>query len=255
MQEISTLSDLMKKNHSSDTPPVSLDDILEESQTLAWITANGKTILLAVFGVFLLAIIAYKMAFAGAEKNEYNFITAENDYQLFLSKGQPESLQRLDALMTAYPELHAKYDALIAQNLISQGKIEEALPYAIPSLKSTNQENAPFYSAYAQTSLLIGEKKFEESLTKALNLKHLIEKEAPAFSGSLLYGVNLIRIGMLQNQLGLLKDETELWKEWKKYAALNHSSQEFNGLLHSFLEGKVSLDTYIEARQKELEKS
>lgn len=244
----------MKKSQSTDVNKLALVDVLEENQTFQWITENGKTVFAAFLGILVISIAVYKMAFAGAEKSEYAFINAENDYQLYIAKGQPENLQKLNTLMTAHPELHAKYDALIAQNFISQDKTDQALPYATPSIKRTETENSPFYSAYSQGSLLIGEKNYKEALSQALSLKQLMEKDANGNYGDILYGLNLIRIGMLQKELGLFQDEAVLWQEWKQYASLNKDSPKFNYLMNYFQEGKISLINYIEAREKLIEK-
>lgn len=244
----------MKKNQSSKVNKLALIDALEENPTVLWITENGKTLFFTFLGVLAISVAIYKLAFAGAEKNEYAFITAENDYQLYINKGQPETLQKLNVLITDHPELHAKYDALIAQNLINQGNTEHALPYAAPSIKRTVAENSPFYSTYSKTSLLIGERKYEEALPEALSLKTHMENDANGNYGDILYGLNLIRIGMLQKELGLLQDEALLWKEWKKYAILNKDAPEFKRLMNYFQEGKISLINYIEHREKLIEK-
>ncbi len=247
----------MKKNHSSDTTPVnnmSLADVLEESSTLQWLTHHGLTLFFTLLGALVAAILIYKMAFGASEKSASTFINAENAYQSFISKNHPEDLQKLNALIKEHPELHAKYDALIAQDLISQGKTEAALPYAQPSLKRTNTENSPFYISYAESSLLIGEKKYAEALSAALALKDLMKKDATGNYGDILYGLNIIRIGMLQKELGLAKDEAALWKEWKDYAVLNKDNPEFKNLTNYFQEGKISLIDYIEVREKLIEK-
>ena len=84
-------------------------------------------------------------------------------------------------------------------------------------------------------------------MEKAIALKSkLLEK--PESATALLFASNLLRVGVLQGQLGLKADESATWQEWKEYANNPLYSIGFERVVNIFRDGKVSLNEYIESR-------
>jgi len=268
----------MKKNHQTDNAAVieklDLADTLEENSIIQWIVNNIGT-LLFVSGALLTALaLIYRFVFADFVKSEESFINAETTYQSFLKTQEPakklELLSLLTTLMSRYPELHAKYDGAIAQHLISQGMLAEALPFANLAIQRTDAENAPFYSSFAKSTLLIAESRYEEALAQATELHTLLSEQlkkqdhqANLTSNSPLFAYNLLRIGMLQKQLNLKDQELKTWNAWKRLSAESNDTKSnsvikgdaFQKINNYFQDGKINLNNYIETRENLLRKS
>lgn len=233
----------------------SFEENFEDNRFIHWILSNGKNILISFFVFVALFFIAYRVLFGSIVKSEHDFINAENDYQRLLTEKNQgalqETLQKLEINLKAHPELHAKYDALIARRLIAVGNVQEALPFALNAISRTEVENAPYYSDYSKTSLVIAESNYTQALQNSLKLKEaLIANEANEF----LFALNLLRIGMLQQQLKLEKDELATWNEWgNKFS--NKNNEVFQKLVDYSIIGQVSLTNYIETRKENLRKS
>lgn len=273
----------MKKTQKLNViPPTnqhSWSDTLEEHPFVQWMTANGKIILYVIVGLFLLGIMIFRFVMGSNASSEADFITAEKEYRLFAAPSkegndpatQANALKTLNTILAAHPELHAKYDGSIAEILLIRGENSQASDYAVPAIQRTTQENEPFYKGYAQTTLVIADGKYEQALKESNTLKDQMIKQGQELQdtpekiqfSTLLYALNLLRIGMLQQQLALNTDELATWKEWKD---LIHKSE--TGALPKYLdgqlflsfdnlltEGEASFANYIEAREKILIKN
>lgn len=250
----------MKNNQSrgNSMEKIPLADIFAENNLVHWISENGKTILILFLAVVTLFFVAYRLSSGYIVKSELNYINAENEFQRFIAEkngpSMQESLNKLNAMLLAHPELHAKYDGLIAEKLLATANTEESLPFANAAINRTLSENSPFYSDYSTTTLLIAEQKYEEALKNSLNLKELLSKNNDASNG-LLFAFNFLRIGILQQQLGLEKDELATWNEWKTATNSKVNKESFEKLTNHFNIEKLSLTNYIETREKLLRKS
>lgn len=268
----------MKKNHQNDTTAIveklDLADALEENNVIQWIVNNIGTLIFVSVGLVLALSLIYRFAFADFVKSEESFINTETTYQAFLKAKEPSKkldlLSRLNAEISRHPELHPKYDGALAQYLINQGMLVEALPFANMAIKRTDSENSPLYSSFATTTLLIADARYEEALTQAIKLNTLLNEQLKKqnsqenlASNSALLAYNLLRVGMLQQQLKLKDQELKTWNEWKSLAAQSNDLQSnaaisgdaFQKINNYFQDGKINLDNYIEARQNLLRKS
>jgi hypothetical protein len=251
----------------------SWSDSLAEHPLIHWATENGKALLYGFITLILLGILAFRFILGSSADAEADFINADKQYLLFLNSSKEgnaaaaaTALQSLNKLMTAHPELHAKYEGPIAEMLLIRGENAEAIQYAAPAIQRTSDENDPFYGAYAKTSLTIASDKFDQALQEALALQELMIKQGKEFEekpeklpfSTLLYSFNLLRIGMLQQQLGLRTEELKTWQEWKDLMRRSRDGslpRYLDGRLfmtfdHLLTEGSATFANYIEAREK-----
>lgn len=257
----------------------SWSDTLEEHPVIQWAVANGKTLLYVFLGIVLGSILIFRFVSGGSAVSEADFLNAEKEYLLLAAPsaegndagGQATALNALSRIMAAHPELHAKYDGLVAEILLINGENAKAREYATSAIKRTAPENDPFYTSYAQTTLEIADGKYEEALKAALSLKDQMTTQGLALQdtpekiqfSTLLYSFNLLRIGMLQQQLALHADELKTWDEWKGLMRKSEEgslpnyldSQLFMSFNHLLSEGNTSFANYIEAREKILKNS
>lgn len=269
----------MKKNPKLQVLPETdsnWSDQIADHPLILWIANNGKILLYSLLGLVLLTTLGYRLLSSGKAASEANYIQADKDYIEFANpqtvpEKKEQAYERLINTISYYPDLHAKYDGLLAQALLIQNQPEKALLYANSALKRTSEANDPFYSSYASATILVAENKKEEALKKAQTLKEQMIAQGTERSnnpeqiqfGTLLYAMNLLRIGMLQQDLSLNNEELATWQEWKELARKSQESSlppYLDGnLFLSFEqvlgEGQSTFANYIDARENALKNS
>lgn len=260
----------MKKHSTSDSSApfsslpletVDLSESMVDHRFVSWLSQYGLLALAALLTILVGSLLIYKVSFGATQKSEQDFIKADNYFTIFQGNAKEsldvaaaqDALNQLKALIQKHPELHAKYDGLIAQTLLNRNEIAQAQEFANLAIARTASENDPFYSDYAKTTLLIGEQNYQDSLTRALALQQQMEESISSLNvkpaGEALFALNLLRIGMLQQQQGILAEELKTWNKWDAWLAQNKN---FAAQLDQFGEGKISLLHYINARKKAL---
>lgn len=227
---------------------------MEENIFLSKLLEYGRVLLYVLLGLIIAGILIYRFSSTRQEQQEADYWAAEKEFRALAGAENlnEEALAKLSAIIERHPALHEKYDALLAQILLDHGKISEALPFATKAIDRTQQENLPFYSDFANTTLLITEKQYETALKNSILLKEKMQsqnlKREERQYGDTLFALNFLRIALLQQQLGLKKEELNTWQEWKKLA--NTSGFEQQKVL--FSEGRISLIDYIASREEAL---
>lgn len=241
---------------------------LDEAQILAWLARNSKNLLYALLAIFAFIFFVYQVSSSRSSRAETDYIKAANAFfQFSRGKNEEESLNELIALMKRYPELHAAYDAPVAQALLNQNQWAEAKPLALATLKRTASDVLAGYREFSKISLMVAEQKYQEALTQAQAFQKQLASQLNETADSSqtlglteLFALNLLRIGMLQQQLGNREGELQTWQEWKAYAGLDSSSPEnvkinntaFRELVQQLAQGAVSLPDYFSYRQQSL---
>lgn len=265
---------LSLKNHEIPLEKSNLPDYFDEGRLTDWLSEHGKNILYGLAGLLGTIILVYAFSSAQTNKSEQEYIQAANDFASFSraydsqnSGLAAEALTRLNTVLSQHPELHATYDGAIAQILLNHGQTKEALPYAQSTLTRVKSNNLPFYTDYAQNTLLISQTNFKQALENTLALQQkmkeaLINPSAERSFGDELFALNLLRIAMLQQEQGDKAAEFQTWQEWKQYAGLNsnHTTnlkvnpQAFRAVIQQLATGSFSLPDYISYRESILKK-
>lgn len=248
MSKQSTSSSTLKQN------PFNSD--WTENPLIDWLSANRQTILYVLLALFALIILSYRWIASRTLKAETDFFQAQVDFTRFQDKtlkpaewqSSQEDLQRLDTLMAAHSDLHAKYDGLIAQSLLIQNQADQAHPYAQGAFERTAKDEIDLYHDYSQISLLIGQGNYQGAVQQSLELKEKLS-QMPLANENRLYLFNLIRLAMLYQQLNQPKEERQAWNELQEYSATVESLAVIN---QAFKEGNASLQSYVEERKREL---
>lgn len=266
----------MKKQQNQVNPILEKLDFSEgwdDNFYIQWLMRNSKAILSTLLILAALILIFARISSGGNKKAESDYFNAENNYAIYARgiKGntdpaiRKEALEKLRLILDRRPDLHAKYDGLLAQALLIQGDPELASLYENRALKRTEADHLSYYANYAKNTLLIGNQHYAEALKNSILLKEEILKNAvlarehpeQKMFGDLLFAYNLLRIAMLQNAIGSKEGELVAWKEFKGYAGLTADrpseglieESAFGILLDHFQEGKVSLMNYIDYRE------
>ena len=253
------------KQEAPITETNSLSDFLAESPIIQWISDNGRNLLWILLAFLASALLLYKIFGGSSTKTESDYFKAEGEFSVFENsadpKAQNEALSKLSALLTRYPDLQPKYDGLVAQTLLNRNEVKEALPFANRTLSRTGKDHLPFYADYAHATLSISQEKYDDALKQAQTLKekmisHAKENGDEKEFGDALYLFNLLRIAMLNQQLGNKEEELRAWQEFKQSAVQRQGegyfvqSDLFENVIKKLQEGKASLLNYIEAREK-----
>ncbi len=208
-----------------------------------WVISTRNLIRYGISTVLGLTLLISYAAFHKPE-HQIDYLNAQTAFHEW-ENGNEEKLTSLEQMLHKHPELHAKYDALIANHLLSIEKGLEAKGYALRTLKRTSAA-APYHTRYAKTSVAISEGKYKEALSESEQLKLDLQSQEGT---KVLFGFNLLRIAALQRELGNYEAEQTELKELQQYLADNKKDQELELLAKHFHTGNVGLDDYIAFRK------
>ena len=221
-------------------------------------------------GILVLLFFSFRFFTGKTNRTESNYLLASNYFSMIqqsIEETKPgprdQALLKLKAITDAYPELHSRYDALIAQLLITENQPKEAQPYSTRTFSRTQKNNLPFYTDFAEITLLVANGDHTQALEKSLALKEQLLAAATKTEASpiirafddTLFAYNLLRIAMLAKEEGSPQEELTAWKEWTKFATSPHSpidAKAFATLSTPIGEDNFSLQQYIDTRKTEL---
>lgn len=238
--------------------PADWADAIQQHPAFEWLMENRRYI--PYFFVFVLALIAlgYKFASGSSASAEANYQLADGYWERIQQnisdetglKKQENALVQLEKIINQYPELHSKYDGLMAQLLLAYGRSDDAIPYAKRTQDRTSTLQDPAYQTFSESTLLIAEGRHQEALKKTLDLK---EKLLKMPENHLLLPYLYIRIAMLYQGMGEKDLEILAWDEWLQYANGEGVKKPDPNALATistlFSEGAFTLSKYIEMRK------
>lgn len=245
---------------------VSFADTLNEHPLMHWISENGRTLIYILIGLIALFVVIYRFSAGKNVKAENDYLSADAELSIFQNgvKGddnpaiRQNAFEKLDAILKRHPELHPKYDGLIAQTFINQHDGAEAQKFGTLAINRTLDENRPFFSDFAQITLLIAQAQYNDALKRSIELKDKM-LESTEKVNSLLFAWNLTRIAFLQQQTEAKEEELKTWQLWKQFAGLSGASPSekietagFFQVSNAFQEGSLSLLNYLEMRENAL---
>lgn len=255
----------MPKTHAEHSARAAYDPLsLDESRVSQFIQDYGRFVLYGVIGLIIGLFALYYYQSGKTIEAQADYIRADVEMKRFQNNptfdlnDADSPYNKLVTIMKRHPELHAKYDGLIAQSLLLKNEPALAEKYLDSSLKRTSLDKLPLYGDFSKVTLLIANKQFEEALkqSQALKEKMLSEKDNAVSYSDTLFALNLLRISLLQPYAGNPQTELQALEEFKQYANLNGGqiapSDTYVTLLKQLQDGTINLLNYIEERQKGL---
>ena len=231
-------------------------------QVVDWFSAHVNVIVIGCISVVVLLMGADRLIGWMKGDSRLDYMTAESVCSNW--EGTKDALARIEKLMRKHPELHQKYDSVIAQKLLSSSQSGLGSSYASATLKRI-EEFSPYYTKFARGSLMIAEGSLKEALEDAKNLKMQLEVDQSFWEkrsqivrhGSLLYAYNLLRIATLEKELGSAHGELAAWKELKQnagwgegqIATKTYDPEAYHLIEQNFRKQDVSLLDYINHRE------
>jgi hypothetical protein len=234
-----------------------------KKQSWDWMTRHlpmvGSLFLIAFVGLF---------AFSHWVKgdSQVDFLAAEIAYRHW--EGQKgEDLAKLEKIIKNHPELHAKYDASIAQKLLNTSESGLARGYGQATLKRIGDFSS-YYTDFSEGSLLIAESHLTDALQRAKRLKEELQNDEVFWKkrsqfvrhGCILYAYNLLRIAMLEKAAGTPEGELAAWREFKENAGWleaepnvkTYDPEAYLLIQENFKSQEISLIDYIRHRENTL---
>ena len=173
-------------------------------------------------------------------KSSVDYMSANILYSKWEKSREDQFFTKLQQVLERRTDLHAKFDPLIAQKLLGSGKGKEAAPYAENVFKRS-KDASPFHRQFSETSLTIGRGEFTKALEASKSLKEQMKNELPNF----LQIYNLVRIAVLEKEIGTPEGERLAWEEVLKNPA-------FPLIQQNFRQGNLSLSDFISTRMGSL---
>ncbi len=209
-------------------------------------------LLVAGAGIAAFILIAEKKT----QRVATNIVAAKELWKEWEKTSEAKPLESLEARLKKEPQLDRLYGAALGQRLIALDESKRARPYIEKAVGRSQLH--PYYRSYASTTMLIEEKCFAQALEASLKLKEdLLKdklfltrlKENPTRGGAL-FGLNLLRIALLNEQLQDQQGEGKAWKDFEEYAGQQGLSKSMAEVVSHFTLQNHSLIDYIADRKE-----
>jgi hypothetical protein len=197
-----------------------------------------------LYGALLLAVGAVwssRLLTKKESAREYEFGQAQVNLQQLLTTPEERgnAIAQLESVLQRHGELHAKYDGPLAQAHLNGGDPQAARAVAAPLLERHTSE----YASFSEGSLLVAEGEFGAALQHAISLN----EELKGVDAPLLRAHNLLRIALLQGEIGARQAERRAWEALLDELARGGAEPVF---MQAFTSGALSLADYADARLK-----
>lgn len=256
----------MPKSHAEHSARESYDPLsFDESRFQQLVKEYGQPALYGLAALFVALAFLYFYQSSKSTEAQADFFKADAEMKRIqlatpLDLNDKDSpYNQLVAIMQRHPELHAKYDGLLAQALLLNNENILAKKYIDLALKRTNADKLPLYSDFSKITLLAADGHYTEALAESQSLKQKIQEQQATNPNSYdtLFAINSLRITLLQSLTGESSQKEILAiEEFKKEANLQPGqlapSEAYAIVLKQLQDGTVNLINYIDERQKSL---
>ncbi|HSW86832.1 MAG TPA: hypothetical protein VLG49_04960, partial [Rhabdochlamydiaceae bacterium] len=102
-----------------------------KNQSMDWLIEHKKSILYTITIAMMFLFLAYQFFSKFHKKSESDYIQADVSFHRWIASNDSnaEFFDVLKKSIVKHPELHAKYDGLIAEKLLSRKDFEEVKPF------------------------------------------------------------------------------------------------------------------------------
>jgi hypothetical protein len=212
----------------------------EGNKFIPFLGKHWSKLLLGIVAIICLAVWAERLLWSNENQNKQDFIVVHQIFERF-HKGEglaEESIEAAENILERHPELHPKYDAMLALTFFSQANERKAEKYARSLIEQVDSELPPLYQHYAKTTLLIAEKGYAQAFEEALALQEQLKGKS---GYQTLDAMNTLRLLFLADTLGDTTQKNIFWKKLEKHPA-------YPSIQPLFHEGKLSLEDYIKRK-------
>jgi hypothetical protein len=222
--------------------PLSLKDQFLISPLGQWAVLHQK--LLLNVGTAVAAIAIFALVQTVRTPNVEGIRHVQETYAAWKAKPEDQELYcAFEQALKKAPNQQIASPSEIAQLLLNAGRVDEAQAMAKKSLMEL-RAISPHHAEFAEISLLIGRKSYQEALERSVSLKEKMQNQSSLTSH------NLQRIAFLQQQLGNPAGELAAWKDLEEFATNNKTLQEKS--LKGLGDQTIGFQSYVEERKKRL---
>lgn len=210
---------------------------MDENKLIALVGKHWSKILLGFLAIATIAAWSERLLHSNQKENSHDFIIAQQIFERF-QKGEylpVESIESVQNILERHPELHPKYDLVLALTFLSQQKAQEASHYARSLINHAQGQLPHVYKDYAHTTLLISEGQYAQAFGAALSLE---EKLSTQMDCQTLEAMNTLRLLFLARQLGDVAHERAYWSKLTAHPA-------YDSLTSVFQVGNISLTDFF----------
>jgi len=210
---------------------------MEENKFITLLSRHWSKFLLGILALATLAIWSERLLNTGKSQNKHDFIIINQIFERF-NRGEAlstESIESAENILTRHPELHPKYDSMLALSFLSQSQIDKGAPYAQSIFERCNSELPPLHKQYALATFLISQENYSEAFDASLDLENKLQGQK---NYQILEAMNTLRLVFLAVRMGDASQKNSFWKKLEQHPAYSCVESVFH-------EGKISLADYI----------
>jgi hypothetical protein len=210
---------------------------MEENKFLALLSKHWSKIVLGILAIATVAVWSERLFKSNKSEKSQDFFIAQQIFERF-QKGEylaPESIEATQNILERHPELHPKYDPVLALTFFAQQKTPEGICYARSLINHAQQHLPDVYKEYANTTLLISEGKYEEAFREASFLEAKLS-EQPGYPT--LEAVNTLRLLFLAREIGNTEGQHRFWTKLSQHPS-------YSTLLSIFQTENLSLSDFF----------
>lgn len=211
---------------------------MEETKLIDWLRLHASKI---IVGILCISALAFFLGRTGSTKKmsaQKDFVVIQRLFdQIQGGASLPlEAVEKAETILSHHPELHPKYDLLIALSFFQQEKNDKGILYTDALLKRAQKISSPSpYSHFGHISLLIATSDYAKALAQSQQLEETLHQQ-PALET--LRAFNLLRIAFLAKEL---QDHILSKQAWDTLQSLPAFSQ----ISPAFEEGTFTLKDYF----------
>lgn len=205
---------------------------------LTKIKENSKLVISSSFFLVVAIILSYKLTEQRAVGIERDYHLAHLSLQL-LKGGNSGQLEPLQKILKKRPNLRETFHPAIVQCMIDEKKIDEAKGV----LKSGGDRlklKTPYHQQFSHTTFVISEGDLVLALTESKNLQNELRDK----KYDLLKAFNLLRIALLEKEVGTKNGELAAWAQVEALEA-----PLFSSLQEVFHVNNITLKDFINHRK------
>lgn len=213
---------------------------MEENKYLELLQKHWSKLVLAILLLACVSVWTQRLISSKTGQRTQDYFKIRQSLEKF-SQGEmlsSEAIIAAENILLKRPDLHPQCNAMLAYSFFAMEKPEKASPYVRLLLDRAEKENLPeYFLSFGSTSLLIGEKKFEQALFEARQLHYRIKEEKHVQT---LCAMNLLRIVYLTHKT---------YQEELKQSSLEELQRhpQYSKIASLFQEGEVQLENYFAA--------
>lgn len=214
---------------------------MEENKLFNWLRKHLSKLTMALICLAALGVFLDKNLSSKKSNAKKDFIAIHTLFDRVLAGEllSLEGIETAETILANHPELHPKYDSLLALCLFQQENSAKGIFYSDAALQRIEKLSSSPYNTFGKVSLLIAKKNYSEALAQSDQLEEFV-KEQPSLET--LRAFNLLRLAFLAKELHQLPLSKQAWSRLQALPT-------FPLISSLFEEGTFTLADYFKGKE------